>query len=109
MSLKIVDHFDSSFTLVSEAQEILFKLLTNKSFLSQLCQNLQWENIEFTELLFQPVPYSSATPKGMPLEFEKYHKSDDYVIINVPPNFMFNAKIFKPSRLCAIYRKIAEY
>jgi len=51
---------------------------------------------------------STATPKGMPAEFEKYHESDDHVIINVPPNFMFKAKIFKPSRLCAIYRKVRE-
>ncbi|TAF02566.1 MAG: hypothetical protein EAZ77_18635 [Nostocales cyanobacterium] len=107
MSLKIVANFDSSFRLEPEAQEVLFQLLTNQSFLNQICQNLQWENIEFTELLFQPVPYSLATPKGMPLDFEKYYESDDYVIINVPPNFMFNAKIFKPSRLCAVYQKIA--
>lgn len=107
MSLKIVSNFDSSFTLTPEAKETLFKLLTNQSFLSQICQSYQWINIEFTELLFQPVPYSLNTPKGMPSEFEKYHESDDYIIINVPPNFMFNAKIFKPSRLCAIYRKTA--
>ncbi|MGM3306007.1 hypothetical protein ACSQ6I_08500 [Anabaena sp. WFMT] len=105
MSLKIVQNFDSSFTLAPEAQETLFKLLTSESFLSQICHNWQCEKIEFTEMLFQPVPYSPATPKGMPPEFEEYHKSEDYTIINVPPNFMFNAKIFRPSRLCAIYRK----
>ena len=42
----------------------------------------------------------------MPKEFEIYHRSTDHLIINVPPNFMFQAKIFKPSRLCAIYRKL---
>jgi hypothetical protein len=108
MPFKIVQSFDSSFTLEPQAQETLFNLLTTESFLNQISQQLQCEKVEFTELLFQPVPYSLTTPKGMPAEFEQYHKSDDYAIINIPPNFMFNAKIFKPSRLCAIYRKISE-
>lgn len=106
MPLKIVENFDSSFTLEPEHQEALFKLLTSEAFLNQICQQLQCEKVEFTKLLFQPVPYSLATPKGMPAEFEKYHDSDNYIIINVPPNFMFAAKIFKPSRLCAIFQKI---
>ena len=106
MSLKIVQNFDSSFTLEPELQESLFSLLTSEVFLKQVCQQLNCEKIEFTKLLFQPVPYSLTTPKGMPTEFEKYHESKEYAIINVPPNFMFNAKIFKPSRLCAIYLKI---
>ncbi|MTJ09908.1 hypothetical protein [Anabaena sp. UHCC 0204] len=106
MSLKIVKNFDSSFTLENQAQETLFSLLTGEAFLKQICQNLQLQEIEFTQLLFQPVPYSLLTPKGMPAEFEQYYQSEDYTIINIPPNFMFNAKIFKPSRLCAIYKKI---
>jgi hypothetical protein len=57
----------------------------------------------FTEMLFQPVPWSVHTKKGMPAEFEKFLDDSRYVFINVPPNFMFKAKIFKPSRLCAIY------
>lgn len=105
MPIKIIQNFDSSFALEPELQETLFTLLTSESFVNQMCQQLKCEKVEFTKLLFQPVPYSLATPKGMPAEFEKYHESDEYIIINVPPNFMFNAKIFKPSRLCAIYRK----
>ena len=106
MGLKIVKNFNTSFTLNSEAQNLLFGLLTNKSFTEQISQRLQETEIQFTNLLFQPVPYSQQTPKGMPREFEQYHHSDEYIIINVPPNFMFQAKIFKPSRLCAIYRKV---
>lgn len=106
MPLKIVQNFDSSFTLATEAKEILFKFLKNENFLTQIAQQLPVEKVKFTELIFQPVPYSFNTPKGMPKEFEQYHESEEYVIIYVPPNFMFNAKIFKPSRLCAIYRKI---
>ena len=103
MPLRIIEHFDSSFTLAPEAKATLFSLLTSEAFIQQICQQMQFE-IEFTELLFQPVPYSAATPKGMPAEFEKYHESDEYIIINVPPNFMFKAKVFQPSRLCAVYR-----
>ena len=105
--LKIVNNYDSSFVLASEAKQTLFNLLTNESFLNQITGQGQCQKIEFTELLFQPVPYSTATPKGMPAEFEPYHESKDYLIINIPPNFMFQAKIFTPSRLCAIYRKVA--
>jgi hypothetical protein len=106
MGLKIVKNFDTSFTLNTEARDILFSLLTNKTFIDQISQKLNENQIEFTELLFQPVPYSQHTPKGMPREFEQYHNCDDYIIINVPPNFMFQAKIFQPSRLCAIYRRL---
>ena len=106
MPLKIIENFDGSFTLNPDARKILFELLTQETFLQQVSQQTQGVKIEFTQLLFQPVPYSKNTPKGMPVEFESYHDSEDYVIINVPPNFMFKAKIFKPSRLCAIYRKL---
>jgi hypothetical protein len=106
MGLKIVKNFNASFTLESKAKEILFNLLNNKSFTEQISQRLHETEIKFTELLFQPVPYSQHTPKGMPREFEQYHNCDEYIIINVPPNFMFQAKIFQPSRLCAIYRKV---
>ena len=105
MKLKIVENFDSSFALDPTAQQSLFTFLTSETFLEQICQQAKCSAVEFTEKLFQPVPYSSATPKGMPGEFEQYQDSDDYIIINVPPNFMFTARISKPSRLCAIYRK----
>lgn len=106
MPLKIIDSFDSSFTLEPTAKATLFGLLKGEALIEQLTEQAKCEQVEFTELLFQSVPYSTATPKGMPAEFEQYHESDDYIIINVPPNFMFKAKIFKPSRLCAIYRKV---
>jgi hypothetical protein len=105
MGLKIVQNYDADFTLESSAKKTLFDLLTDRAFLEQINQNFQGAKVEFTELIFQPVPYSMTTPKGMPAEYEKYHNSLEYIIINVPPNFMFKAKIFKPNRLCAIYRK----
>ncbi|USR89332.1 hypothetical protein NEA10_10540 [Phormidium yuhuli AB48] len=105
MSLKIIENFDGSFQLQPEAQQILSDLLTQPAFLEQICQQLSCTQLEFTGKLFQPVPYSTATPKGMAQEFEVYHESEEYCIINVPPNFMAQAKIFKPSRLCAIYHR----
>lgn len=106
MNLKIIENFDSSFELQPEAKKQLFNLLTSEKFRQQVSQQCQGNEVEFTELLFQPVPYSINTPKGMPKEFEVYYQSENHLIINVPPNFMFQAKIFKPSRLCAIYRKV---
>jgi hypothetical protein len=106
MALRIIEHFDGRFTLDPDAKAALFALLSSEAFLQQVAQQLQGSTIEFTGLLFQPIPYSTATPKGMPPEFEQYHTSPDYAIINVPPNFMFQAKISKPSRLCAVYAKV---
>ena len=106
MGLRIVKNFDTAFTLDPQAREMLSSLLSNKTFTDQISYRLHEQAIEFTNLLFQPVPYSQHTPKGMPPEFERYQSSDDYIIINVPPNFMFQSKIFKPSRLCAIFRKV---
>jgi len=106
MPFRILENFDGSFTLDPEAKATLFGFLQGEAFLKQIAQQLQCDKVEFTQLLFQPVPYSTATPKGMPAEFEKYHSSPDHAIVNVPPNFMFKAKILKPSRLCAIYRKV---
>lgn len=105
MKLKVVDQYDNSFTLTPEARETLFTLLSSETFLQQICQQASCDRLEFTELLFQPVPYTPTAPKGMPVEFEQYYNSPDHIIINVPPNFMFQAKVFQPSRLCAIYRK----
>jgi hypothetical protein len=107
MPLKIVDNFDSSFTLDPDAKACLFEVLTSDAFLQHVAQQAQCQQVEFTELLFQPVPYSTATPKGMPAEFEKFYTSPEHIIINVPANVMFKVKIFKPSRICAIYRKLA--
>ncbi len=106
MGIRIIDSFDGSFTLEPAAQAILFERLKSEAFLQQVAELLQCPQVQFTGLLFQPVPYSQSTPKGMPAEFEKYYASRDYAIINVPPNFMFKAAIFKASRLCAIYQKV---
>ncbi|WP_404789948.1 hypothetical protein [Altericista sp. CCNU0014] len=104
--IRIVESFDTSFTLSPDAKEALFALLRGETFAAQLVEQLQCGAVEFTDLLFQPVPYSAGTPKGMPPEFEPYFESSEHAIVNVPPNFMFKAKIFSPSRLCAVYRLV---
>jgi hypothetical protein len=106
MKIKVIENFDGSFTLDPQVQAILFGLLTGEKFLQQVTEQASCQSLVFTEILFQPVPYSPGTPKGMPAEVEKYHQSPEHLIINVPPNFMFAAKIFQPSRLCAIYQKL---
>jgi hypothetical protein len=108
MKIKVIENFDGSFTLDPQVETILFGLLTGEKFLQQVAEQANCSTIIFTEILFQPVPYSPGTPKGMPAEFEQYHQSPAHLIINVPPNFMFAAKIFQPSRLCAIYQKIRD-
>ena len=105
MKIKVIENFDGSFTIEPDVKQILFNLLVGDKFLEQVASQAKCTTVEFTELIFQPVPYSPGTPKGMPAEFEHYHQSPAHLIINVPPNFMFAAKIFQPSRLCAIYRK----
>lgn len=107
MEIKIIDNFDGSFTLEPAAQADLFQSLTSEKFLQQITSQAQCDAVKFTEQLFQPVPYSANTPHGMPTSFEQYFKSSDHVIINVPANFMFHAKIMTPSRLCAVYHKIS--
>ena len=106
MKIKVIENFDGSFNLEPEVQAILFDLLMGEKFLQQVAEQAKCETLTFTEILFQPVPYSPGTPKGMPAELEQYHQSPTHIIINVPPNFMFAAKIFQPSRLCAIYQKV---
>ncbi len=102
--IRVIESFDPSFSLTPETEASLFTVLAGERFLVQVAEALGVNALEFTGMVFQPVPYSTTTPKGMPAEFEIYHESKDYAIVNVPPNFMFQAKVFKPSRLCAIYR-----
>ncbi len=106
VKIKIIENFDGSFALEPQTQAILFGLLSGEKFIQQVTEQANCQTVIFTELIFQPVPYSPGTPKGMPAELEQYYQSPEHLIINVPPNFMFAAKIFQPSRLCAIYQKI---
>ena len=53
--------------------------------------------LKFTGMLFQPMPWSISTKKGMPAEFEQYLEDLRHVFINVPPNFMYALPPTRPS------------
>lgn len=107
-ALKILESFEHEFTLPPTAKSTLHQLLESDEMCQVISSQKGCDRVQFTGMLFQPAPYTVNEPKGMPRELEQYHESPDYVIINVPPQFMFDAKIFKPSRLCAIYQVIAS-
>ncbi|KAI5078545.1 hypothetical protein GOP47_0006216 [Adiantum capillus-veneris] len=113
MGLKVVHTYDASFELKPECEEMLHTLLDSPTFRRQVSGQAPETNTsfeyEFTGELFQPVPWSVTTRHGMPQEFEKYFNHPEYAIVNVPPNFMFKAKIFRPSRLCAVFKKVNFY
>lgn len=109
MGLKAVENFNASFELQPEAESALHQLLSSEAFCKQVvkeCRLSEGSQVKFSGLLFQPVPWSVASRKGMPSEFEKYSDNPQFTIINIPPNFMFQAKVFKPSRLCAIFERL---
>ena len=88
MNLKIVQQYDGNFTLELAAKETLFGLLRGEAFLQQIANQAACAEIEFTELLFQPVPYAPSATKGMPVEYEPYHDSPDYVIRRFPAKIL---------------------
>ncbi|CAI7810879.1 unnamed protein product [Closterium sp. NIES-53] len=111
--IRAVESFDTSFELDPQAKEVLVYLLSSDVFLQQVATQpgvpAGITGTEFTGELFTPVPWSPTTRFGMPQELEKYNEDkDNYIIINVPPNFMFKAQIFKPSRLCAIFKVLRD-
>ena len=70
-------------------------------------KELGWEQVRFIGTLFQPVPWSPGTKHGVPSKYEDlYLQKDKYVTVNVPPNYMFKAKVFHPPRLCAFFERV---
>ncbi|KAG0583053.1 hypothetical protein KC19_3G105400 [Ceratodon purpureus] len=112
MGIRAVESFDATFQLTAESDQLLRSMLVSESFLKQVAKDCSLgEDVkpEFSGEVFQPVPWSQTTKHGMLPEFEKYyHDKENYVIVNVPPQIMFKAKIFKPSRLCAIFKKVSS-
>jgi len=104
MAIKGVQDFDGSFELNEEVQSTLEGYLHHPDMIAEVTKQVKCTSAEFNGELFQPVPYSTNTPHGMPKQFEKFLHSKEYAIVNVPPVIMFKAKVFKPSRLCAVYR-----
>lgn len=108
--IRMIESFETETDIKEGAKEALQTLLRNPTFCSQVARETKQEEgteLEYADVLFQPVPWSPTTLKGMPQKYEKFHEDPSYVTINVPPNFLFQSKIFKPSRLCAMYRRKA--
>jgi len=149
MGIKGVDSYDHSLDLSLEVEKALGEFMNHQGMKAEVNKNCRSSSCEFTGLYFQPVPYSSSSPHGMPRELEKYYRDPDYGIVNIPPqvnqdgemkipsprkglthsslarlyqepnlvsNFpgnsfqvlatqvMFEARCFKPSKLCAIFK-----
>eukprot|EP00240_Pyramimonas_obovata_P011591 CAMPEP_0118929562 /NCGR_PEP_ID=MMETSP1169-20130426/6523_1 /TAXON_ID=36882 /ORGANISM="Pyramimonas obovata, Strain CCMP722" /LENGTH=133 /DNA_ID=CAMNT_0006871777 /DNA_START=264 /DNA_END=666 /DNA_ORIENTATION=+ len=101
MSIKFVDKMDSSFELNPECEDALKQLMRQDNFLVEVAAQKGWkEEVEYTGVLFQPIPWTRTERHGMPKACEKYlNDSENHVIVNVPPTFMFKAKIFNPHDL----------
>eukprot|EP00752_Nemacystus_decipiens_P003573 g3295.t1 len=105
MAIRAVESYNAEFELEEKTAARLDAYLRHKDMLAEVCKQFDCESAEYIGEIFQPVPYSQATPQGMPADIEeKYFLNEQYGIANIPPVVMFNAKIFKPSRLCAIYK-----
>jgi hypothetical protein len=106
MALRAVESYDGAFGLDADVREALVRLLTDPEFAAGVAkQGIQCESVFFTGDLFQPVPYSPATPLGMPRDMEVYARDVEFAVINIPPSVMFEARCFKPSRLCAVFKR----
>ncbi|CBJ26188.1 conserved unknown protein [Ectocarpus siliculosus] len=105
MAIRAVESFNADFELEEKTAATLDGYLRHKDMIAEVCKQFDCESAEYVGEIFQPVPYSQATPQGMPKDIEeKFFLNEQYGIANIPPVVMFNAKIFKPSRLCAVYK-----
>lgn len=109
-ALRGVESFEADFELTEQQSSTLNELLHSELFCQQVvreCGLPEGAALQFTGVLFQPRPWTPSETKGMPAEVEeRYHgRPEQYTIINVPPVFMFQAKIFQPPRLCAVYER----
>ena len=108
--LKLTESFDASLPLDDEKREALFSRLSDPNFCAQVSLETTQARkaVEFTGKVFTPVPWSPATPKGMPAEYEEFAEdAENYVVINVPPTLPFKAKVVG-KRVCAIYRIVGD-
>jgi len=107
--LRIVDAEDTSFSLEAEAEDKLRKFLAHSSMRKEVAEQagIAGTELSFTGHIFKPVGYSLTTPHGMPEDLEHFHESPNHIVCHIPPVVLFKSKIFKPSRLCAVY-EIAE-
>lgn len=104
MALRAVEAYDGAFGLDADVRDSLVRRLTDPEFAGTVAEQGNCERAHFNGDLFQPIPYSLATPRGMPRDIEAYARDPNFIVINIPPTLMFEARCFKPSRLCAVFR-----
>lgn len=93
-------------TVAEVAQDVkaeLATLLSSDEMTGEVVRLSGAMKASYSGILFEPKAYTDDTPRGMPRDLETYLDSADHVVVNVPPVYMFRAKCFKPSRLCAIF------
>jgi hypothetical protein len=108
--LKLIESFDANLPLDDEKREALFLRLSDPGFCAQVSLETTkaTKAVEFANMVFTPVPYSTATPKGMPPGFEVFaNDTENYVVINVPPTLTFKANVLG-KRVCAIYKIVGD-
>jgi len=64
MGVRAVPSYDGAFELSEVTRFTLVGLLSDAAFCAQVAGNSGAEAAEFTDVLFQPVPYSPGTPRG---------------------------------------------
>jgi hypothetical protein len=78
MAIRAVQDYDASFKLSEECSQTLTAYMRHPDMEQEVCKQYGVQKAEFEEgRLFQPVPYSSNTPHGMPLDYEQFHLNDD--------------------------------
>jgi hypothetical protein len=78
MAIRAVQDYDASFKLSEECSQTLTAYMKHPDMVKEVCKQYGVLDAEFEDgRLFQPVPYSSNTPHGMPLDYEQFHLNDD--------------------------------
>jgi hypothetical protein len=78
MAIRAVQDYDASFKLSEECSQTLTAYMKHPDMIKEVCKQYGVLDAEFEDgRLFQPVPYSSNTPHGMPLDYEQFHLNDD--------------------------------
>eukprot|EP00958_Prasinococcus_capsulatus_P012127 scaffold1206_cov388-Prasinococcus_capsulatus_cf.AAC.27 len=114
LGLRAVQNYEADFVMDTVAEEMLVEMLGSDTFCAQVLKESRyeeqgWTRVKFTGILFQPVPWSPGTKHGVPAKNEEmYLQKDKYITVNVPPNYMFKAKVFHPPRLCAMFEQADE-
>lgn len=64
MGIRAVESYDGSFTLTEEVRNALDGMLLSARLSDYVANQARRESAEYMGILFQPLPYSKATPHG---------------------------------------------